>query len=200
LYETWNMHYVEIMYLCLFYGLYGHRFCVANNMDLDEWDVSNLVQQKEHLWWVQINCFWLCVVWIALKRYINICNEMDYWLPPHFCWRKCIVRTLKEDYSVQYLNRWYDFMNCSHPFIHHWVYSPLLGPGRFFSFIIPYTVGLLGQGISLSQGHYVYTEHHEHRTNTQTSMPQVGFEPTTPLFKQAKTVHSLDRAATEIGL
>jgi hypothetical protein len=31
---------------------------------------------------------------------------------------------------------------------------------------------------------------------TQTSMPLVGFEPTIPAFKRAKTVHALDRAAT----
>jgi hypothetical protein len=30
-------------------------------------------------------------------------------------------------------------------------------------------------------------------------MPRVGFEPTTPVFKQAKTVHALDRKATVIG-
>jgi hypothetical protein len=30
-------------------------------------------------------------------------------------------------------------------------------------------------------------------------MPQVGFEPTIPVFEQAKTVHGLDRAATVIG-
>jgi hypothetical protein len=29
-------------------------------------------------------------------------------------------------------------------------------------------------------------------------MPQVGFEPTIPLFEQAKTVHTLDRATTVI--
>jgi hypothetical protein len=38
-----------------------------------------------------------------------------------------------------------------------------------------------------------------HRTNPQTSMPRVGFEPTIPVFKQAKTVHTLDRAATVLG-
>jgi hypothetical protein len=31
-------------------------------------------------------------------------------------------------------------------------------------------------------------------------MPQVGFEPTIPAFERAKTVHTLDRAATVIGL
>jgi hypothetical protein len=30
-------------------------------------------------------------------------------------------------------------------------------------------------------------------------MPQVGFESTIPVFKRAKTVHALDRAATVIG-
>jgi hypothetical protein len=31
-------------------------------------------------------------------------------------------------------------------------------------------------------------------------MPQVGLEPTIPVFERAKTVHALDRAATVIGL
>jgi hypothetical protein len=31
-------------------------------------------------------------------------------------------------------------------------------------------------------------------------MPQVRFEPTIPVFKRAKTVDALDRAATVIGL
>jgi hypothetical protein len=31
-------------------------------------------------------------------------------------------------------------------------------------------------------------------------MPQVGFEPTIPVFVRAKTVHILDRAATVIGV
>jgi hypothetical protein len=35
---------------------------------------------------------------------------------------------------------------------------------------------------------------------TQTSMPQVGFEPMIPVFERAKTVHALDSAATVIGL
>jgi hypothetical protein len=33
----------------------------------------------------------------------------------------------------------------------------------------------------------------------QTSMPRMGYEPTTPVFERAKTVHALDRAATAIG-
>jgi hypothetical protein len=39
-----------------------------------------------------------------------------------------------------------------------------------------------------------------HRTTqTQISIPQVGFEPTNPVFERAKTVHALDSAATVIG-
>jgi hypothetical protein len=39
-----------------------------------------------------------------------------------------------------------------------------------------------------------------HRTTqTQTSMSQVGFELTIPLFERAKTVHAIDHAATAIG-
>jgi hypothetical protein len=34
---------------------------------------------------------------------------------------------------------------------------------------------------------------------TQASMPLVGFEPTTPVFERAKTVHVLDPAATLAG-
>jgi hypothetical protein len=30
-------------------------------------------------------------------------------------------------------------------------------------------------------------------------MPRVGFEPTTPVFERAKTVHALYRAGTVIG-
>jgi hypothetical protein len=30
-------------------------------------------------------------------------------------------------------------------------------------------------------------------------MPRVGFEPTTPVFERAKTVHALNRSATVIG-
>jgi hypothetical protein len=38
--------------------------------------------------------------------------------------------------------------------------------GRFFSFLIyTHSVGLLGRGISLSQGRYLHTEQHKHRIN-----------------------------------
>jgi hypothetical protein len=61
------------------------------------------------------------------------------------------------------------------------------------------SVGLLGRGISPSQGRYLHTEKHRQNKSTQTSMPRVGFEPTIPVFERAKTVHASDRAATVMG-
>jgi hypothetical protein len=71
-----------------------------------------------------------------------------------------------------------------------WFYSPLLGLGRFFSFLIFFTVGrtpwtgdqlfarlLPAHGIAQTQNKRI-----------QTSMPQVGFEPTIPVYERAKTV------------
>jgi hypothetical protein len=72
--------------------------------------------------------------------------------------------------------------------------------GRFFSSLI-YTqsVGLLGLGISPSEGRYIHRTTQTKTKRTQTSIPRVGFEPTIPVFERAKTVHALDRAATVIG-
>jgi hypothetical protein len=73
--------------------------------------------------------------------------------------------------------------------------------GRFFSFLI-YTqsVGLLGRGISPSQGRCLHTTTQTENKCTQTSMPRMGFKPTIPLFERAKTVNVLDRATTGIGV
>jgi hypothetical protein len=63
-----------------------------------------------------------------------------------------------------------DILYCLHPVVYYsylWLYSPLLGLG---SFPVPssYTqsVGLLGRGISPSQGLYLYTEQHKYKINT----------------------------------
>jgi hypothetical protein len=57
--------------------------------------------------------------------------------------------------------------NVAHSFTHQWLYSPLLGPGPFFSFVISLTqtVGPLGRVISPSQGRYLHTGQHKHRIN-----------------------------------
>jgi hypothetical protein len=107
--------------------------------------------------------------------------------------------------------------------VYLWLYSPLLDLGRFFSFLIFYRVGLLGRGISLSQGRYLHIG--EHRPifqfldilhsrapwtgdqpvarplpayrRAQTSVLQVRLEPTIPVFERAKAVHALDCADTD---
>jgi hypothetical protein len=72
--------------------------------------------------------------------------------------------------------------------------QPFVGPWPDFKFLHLFTqsVGLLGQGISLSQGCYLYTGQHKQNKRRQTSVPQVGFEPTTPVFELAKTVPALE--------
>jgi hypothetical protein len=70
---------------------------------------------------------------------------------------------------------------------------------RFVSlqcFNLSQSVGLLGRGISPSQGHYLPQTQNKYR---QTSMPWGGFEPTISVFERAKTFHASDRAATVIG-
>jgi hypothetical protein len=48
----------------------------------------------------------------------------------------------------------------------------LLDLGRFFIFLIPYTVGMtLGRGISSSHGRYLHTQQQKSRIKAQTSMP-----------------------------
>jgi hypothetical protein len=81
------------------------------------------------------------------------------------------------------------------------LFASLVNLDRLFSFLI-YTqsVGLLGQGISPSQGRYINTEQHKQKKRTQTSTPRVRFEPTIPVFVRAKTVIALDRAAAVIGI
>jgi hypothetical protein len=81
--------------------------------------------------------------------------------------------------------------------------APLgLGLCFYSSMIILQTVGLLGRGISSSQGLYLNIGQHKHRINTythQTFMPCVGFGPTIPASERVKTVHALDRSATVTG-
>jgi hypothetical protein len=79
--------------------------------------------------------------------------------------------------------------------------QPFVGP-RFFSFLIVYTVGRTpwtgDQPVAKPLPRHRTTQTQNKRT--QTSMPRVGFEPTTPAFERAKTVHALDREVTVIGL
>jgi hypothetical protein len=79
--------------------------------------------------------------------------------------------------------------------------QPLIGLGRFFSFLILYTVGRSpwtgDQPVARPLSTYRTTQ--AQSEGTQTSMLWLGFEPTTPVLERAKTVHALDRAAIVIG-
>jgi hypothetical protein len=78
----------------------------------------------------------------------------------------------------------------------------LLDLGRFFNFLILYTVGRTpwtgDQPIARPLPTYRTTQTQNKRK--QTFMPWVGLEPTIPAFGRTKTVHALDCAATVIGL
>jgi hypothetical protein len=75
-------------------------------------------------------------------------------------------------------------------YIYIWLYTPLVGPWPFFSFLILYTVGTT----PLTGDQPVAGPLPTHRT-TQTQE----FEPTIPIFERAKTDHALGRTATVIG-
>jgi hypothetical protein len=73
--------------------------------------------------------------------------------------------------------------------------------GRVFSFFIFYTVGRIpwtgDQPVERPLSALRAAQMENKRT--QTSMPQAGLEPTTPVFEREKTVHASDCAATVIG-
>jgi hypothetical protein len=81
------------------------------------------------------------------------------------------------------------------------VLQPSVGPWPLFQFLDFYTVGRT----SWTGDHPVARPLHTHRTaqtqnkRTQTSMSQVGFEPTIQVLERVKTVHALDRAAAVFG-
>jgi hypothetical protein len=79
--------------------------------------------------------------------------------------------------------------------------QPFVGPWPLFSFLILYTIGR----IHWTEDQTVVRPLPIHRTTqtqnkrTQTSVPRVGFEPTTQVLERAKTVHALGRAVTVTG-
>jgi hypothetical protein len=78
-----------------------------------------------------------------------------------------------------------------------WFYSPWPP----FQFLNLHTVGMTPWAGDQPVGRPLPT-HRTTRTQnkrTQTYMLRVGFEPMTPVFQRAKTVHALDRAGTMIG-
>jgi hypothetical protein len=93
--------------------------------------------------------------------------------------------------------------SCFHKYV---VYLPMvLQPFCCFlvafsvSYLYTQSVGLFGRGTSRSQGRYLQMKTQTQNKRTQIFILWVGFEPTTPALKGAKTALSLDRAATVIG-
>jgi hypothetical protein len=61
------------------------------------------------------------------------------------------------------------------------------------------SVGLLGWEIGILQGCYLHRATQTQNKWRQTPVPQVGFEPTIPVFERAKTFYALDHEATVIS-
>jgi hypothetical protein len=79
-----------------------------------------------------------------------------------------------------------------------WKRAGLVDLGRFFSFLIrTQSVGLMGRGISPSQGRYLPTEQHRHRINAHRHLCLEW--DSNPRSQCLRTVHALDHAATVIG-
>jgi hypothetical protein len=78
----------------------------------------------------------------------------------------------------------------------------LVDLGCFFSFLILYTVGRAPwTGVQpIARPLPTHRTTQTQNKNIQIYMPQVGFEPTIPMFEGAKTVLAIDRAATVIGI
>jgi hypothetical protein len=79
--------------------------------------------------------------------------------------------------------------------------EPFVEPWPLFRFLVPYIVGRtpwMGDQPD-ARPLLIYRTAQTQNKRTQTSMPRVGFESTTPVFERAKTVHALDRAATVIS-
>jgi hypothetical protein len=75
--------------------------------------------------------------------------------------------------------------------------QPFAGPWPLLQFRNLFYTDAKTHRTSESQGRYLHTGQRKHRINAQTSMPRVGFEPTSPASERAKTVYALDREATE---
>jgi hypothetical protein len=74
--------------------------------------------------------------------------------------------------------------------------QPFVGPWPFFFRLLdPYTVGRTPWTGDQPVARPLSTQNKP----TQTSIPQVEFEPTIPAFERTKTVHALDCAAILIG-
>jgi hypothetical protein len=95
------------------------------------------------------------------------------------------------------LSCWSRFHHCFLLIYQFMVLHPFVGPWPLFlSFLIIYTVDRTSWAGDQLLAHRTSSTQNK---RTQTPMPLMGFEPTAPVFKRAKTVHTLDRGATVFG-
>jgi hypothetical protein len=91
-----------------------------------------------------------------------------------------------------------------HAGTHFWLsvaLQPFVGPLPLFQFLDFYAVGRTPwtRDQPVVRPLPIRRTAQTQNKRTQTSMPQVGLEPTMPAFDRAKAVHALDRAATVMG-
>jgi hypothetical protein len=70
----------------------------------------------------------------------------------------------------------------------------------FYGSIFGYLVGFLGQGISLSQGHYYLRRTAQHRKTRTHIHASSGIRTTISVFERSKSVRASDRAAIGTGV
>jgi hypothetical protein len=115
---------------------------------------------------------------ICLYIYVSICLSvylsiyLSIYLPVYISlYLSICLSVYLSMYLSVYLSTYLSVYLCmylsTYPSIHVWMYSPLLDLGRFsVSWSFSQSVGLLGRGISPSQGRYVHIGQHKHRINT----------------------------------
>jgi hypothetical protein len=87
-------------------------------------------------------------------------------------------------------------------FIHQWLYIPLLGCGRYFNFVILYTIcrNPWTRDQPISRRLPTHRRAQTQNKCTHTFMSRMDIEPTTPVFEREKTVLALDRTTTVISI
>jgi hypothetical protein len=82
------------------------------------------------------------------------------------------------------------------PYFYYGSTAILLGKGHRFTFSFLYTAGRAPWTGDQPTARHIYTENNtKQKKHTKAATPLVGFEPTTPVFEWAKTVHALDRTS-----
>jgi hypothetical protein len=149
----------------------------------------------------------------CFKFYINLYITLLSIKPVKRTRHFCVHETNKNDYSGKY-DLWTNkslWTLCSkvmsnllyYSFIHQWFYSPLLCPGLVFSFVIFFTqsVGLLGRGISPSQGRHLHTRTTTQRINEHTDIHALnGIRTHDQTVRESEDSSCLRSVAALIGL